>query len=108
MVMRYLWSGAVGIALLLSSTPRAWGDGTTTPGKTAVYVSQSAVTVPNSAAPLVPNVSGTIAKGKKKRVLEIDLTLTDESGSSSVLAVAPNVNGFTDVVQPSPLGGFQL
>jgi hypothetical protein len=90
-------------AILLCGIGTAWADGTTTPGKASVFVSKSGVTVPTTTGPLVPDVSGTIQKGKKKQVLEIDLTLTDGGNTSSVLGVVPIVNGFSDVVQPSAL-----
>ena len=92
----------IGIALMsivLGNGTVAWGDATTSPGKTAVYVSAIGAALDNGAG---FNISGTIQKGKKKRVLEVDLMATDGTGANPAVGVLPTVNG----VAMEPNGSF--
>lgn len=91
------------LAGLIAFAPHAVrADGTTSPGKKAVYVDQTGETVSTVSAALTPALTATIEKGKKKTVLEIDLTITDIVRTSMGMGVAPFVNGFSDVVLPHP------
>jgi hypothetical protein len=85
------------MAALLVGTPVAWGDATTSPGKNSVAVSKSGLTVPAIPATIA---SGTIEKGKKKNILAIDVSVTDQGSSSSAIGVTALVNGLSDVMQP--------
>ena len=98
--MQYFRIGAAAVAVLLGLVPSAWGDSTTSPGRTAVYVDKSGV--PITLSPQSAGVTGTIIKGKRGHVLEIDLTLIASNAESNALGVFPHVNGFTDVVHPKP------
>jgi hypothetical protein len=96
--MKHLAIAAAALALMLESAPCARGDSTTSPGKNAVYVSQSGVPVGTAFAQLI---SGTIQKGKKKRVVEADLTLIDTGNSAGVIGVGPIINGLALVMEPT-------
>src|SRR5262245_36338154 len=89
---------AIGLAVMAWNAPSERGDSTTSPGKNAVYVSQSGVPVGTAFAPLI---SGTIQKGKKKRVVEVDLTLIDTGNSAGAIGVGPKINGLALVMEPT-------
>ena len=74
------------------------GDATTSPGKNAVHVSQPGVLVGTSFAQLA---SGTIQKGKRRRILELDLTLIDSGSIAGSIGVGPVINGLALVMEPS-------
>jgi hypothetical protein len=72
----------------LSGTAHA---ASTSPGKTAVYASTAAAVISD---PPTTVVTATIEKGKKKRVLEIDLSVVLTGANTlGTLTVAPLVNG---------------
>jgi hypothetical protein len=63
----------------------------TSPGKNSAFESASLTNLSTAPAPLL---TATIAKGKKKRVLAIEASLTTDSGAAGVLEIRPFVNGF--------------
>jgi hypothetical protein len=67
----------------------AFADATTSPGKNSVYVSKLGAPISNAGA----NVSATIAKGKSKTVLEVDVVVTDTTGSDPAVGASVTVNG---------------
>lgn len=89
---------AVSLTVALVSAQGSWADSDTSPGKNAVYRSQSGVAVGTAFAQLT---SATIQKGKKKRVVEVDLTLIDTGNSAGVIGVGPLINGLALVMEPT-------
>jgi len=90
---------SVFIAALVADTTHA---ASVSPGKTAVYASTAAAVIGD---PPVTIVTATIAKGKKKRVLEVDLlvVLTGGPEGAGILSLAPRVNGLA-VMEPTNAG----
>jgi hypothetical protein len=74
----------------------------TSPGKTAVYASTAAAVITDPPAPVL---TATIAKGKKKRVLEVDLSAIVTGGPSGAgkLTLVPIVNGLA-IMEPVDTG----
>jgi hypothetical protein len=89
---------ALAVALGLFSAQISSADSDTSPGKSAVYRSQSGVPVTTSFTQLI---SATIQKGKKKRVLDVDLTLIDTGSSAGFIGVGPVINGLALVMEPT-------
>ena len=96
--MKYLAIAVGALALMVGSAASVRGDSTTSPGKSAVYVSQSGVPVGTTFTQLI---TGTIQKGKKKRVVEADLTLIDSGNSAGAIGVGPVINGLALVMEPT-------
>ena len=96
--MEYRRIAAFALALGLVSPTVSWGDADTSPGKSAVHKSQAGVSVTTSFTQLI---SATIQKGKKKRVLELDLTLIDTGNSAGFIGVGPVINGLPLVMEPT-------
>jgi hypothetical protein len=96
--MKYVGIAVAGLALGVWGAPSAWGDADTSPGKHTVYKSQSGVSVGTTFSQLV---TATIEKGKKKRVLEVDVTLIDSGNAATSIGVGPLINGLALVMEPN-------
>jgi hypothetical protein len=94
--MKYAWTAMTAILSLALSVSSVFADATVSPGKTAAYVSKANAPVTGSFTSIV---TASIAKGKKKRVLEVDLMATDITGTNPALVIQPAVNGIT--MEPS-------
>jgi hypothetical protein len=68
--------------MVLATASVTAGD-TTSPGKFSVYATAGNVAL--NANFFNPVVNATIAKGKKRRVLEIDVTLVDQVGTATTM-----------------------
>ena len=93
-------------AILISAVlgaSAAFAAGTTSPGKNAVYASADNVPIPSTYGSVL---SATIEKGKKKRVLEIDLVATNYTDDDA-LVIRPVVNGLT-IAEPKVLGSTNV
>lgn len=91
-----LWWSASLLSLALAGLAHA--DATTSPGENSVYVSQLNASIEHSGTP----INGTIARGKSKAVLEVDVSVTDLSGINRAVAARVTVNG----VSLEPSSGF--
>ncbi|MGH7790495.1 MAG: hypothetical protein ACRERC_26780 [Candidatus Binatia bacterium] len=74
----------------LAANRPAFADAISSPGKASAYVSTSGVSIPLFAA---IGASVQILKGKKKRVLEVDITVIDPSSVVDVIGIRASVNG---------------
>lgn len=89
------------MAVVVATASIALGE-STSPGKSSVYA-----TADNIALNTVfysPIVSATLTKGKKNRVLEIDVTLVDRLGTATALGVGLNVNSTAEGHYPAQRG----
>jgi hypothetical protein len=86
--MRHFLMIGAAAALLVAGAPRAWGDMSKS-GKQGFYISQSAIPLTTSFTSVL---SGTIPKGLKKRVLEVEATIVQPS-STSAIGITVTVNG---------------
>lgn len=90
---------ALGTAVLFGlGTQAVWADATSSPGKAAAYTSVSGVAFPLSGSPIQATVQ--ILKGKKKRVLEVDITAVDPSSSAGAIGITAAVNGM-GILEPT-------
>jgi hypothetical protein len=87
--MRTFAALAVGGALSLAVGALPGHAASTSPGKSSAFESSGFMFVPASPATLL---TATIAKGKKKKVLAIEATLSTDTGASGVLEIRPLVN----------------
>ena len=85
--------------LCLAAQGEALADATSSPGKFAAYTSLSGVAIP-TLLPATPSASVQILKGKKKRVLEVDVTVVDPSSTTEVIGVQAKVNGLA-ILEPT-------
>lgn len=93
----------VAAAFCLTAHTPAFADALVSPGKTTAYASASGLTFAPTPA-TVPAAAVQIAKGKKKRALEIDITAIVQSvAAGQTIQVRPLVNGLAI----EPLGGVQ-
>ena len=76
--------------LFLASHGSVLADATSSPGKFAAYSSLSGVSIPGAGA-TVATVQ--ISKGRKKRVLEVDVTAIDPSSVTEVIGIRATANG---------------
>ena len=70
---KHIVSFAVAAALVAGAALSAFADAVASPGKQSAYASVSGQTFGPTPA-IIPGASVTIAKGKKKRTLEVDVT----------------------------------
>jgi hypothetical protein len=89
--MKSLNSLALGLALMgLVAAPAARADETLSPGKNAAYTYLTAIPITGS---YVQVAQVELVKGKKNRILEADVQLTDTLEISDALATYVSVNG---------------
>jgi hypothetical protein len=92
----------VGVAALATVSNTAHGA-SASPGKTAVYASTTATLADDVPVQLL---SGTIQKGKKKRVLEVEISLSAVLAlnyADGTIILRPTVNGLA-ILEPLPSG----
>jgi hypothetical protein len=77
------------LAVVLSAATVS-ADATTSPGKNSVYVSQLAASIDSAGTHAI---AGSIAKGKSKTVLEVDVVVTDITGTNAAVGARVIVNG---------------
>lgn len=89
--MKSIVTGALSAALLLHTVNLAAADVIATPGKNAAYVSDSSVALTTAGYTSVASV--TLNKGKKKRVVEVDVVLEDKNFQASSVSGYATING---------------
>ena len=87
------------VAAIVALTNATARGASTPPGKTAVYASTAATLVDDVPVQLL---TATIQKGKKKRVLEVEISMTVRTAEGGVV-VKPTINGLP-VLEPTPVG----
>jgi hypothetical protein len=97
--VKHALGALVGGALVVAAGLPAHGAMTRDNGKNASWASVSGVTFPPGTATIL---TATIAKGKKKKVLEVDATIVESTNTATGLGVVVRVNGIT----MEPTGAF--
>lgn len=92
--------------LCLTARAPALADALASPGKDAAYSSVSGVSLTSGTGP-VPAATVQILKGKKKRVLEVDITgIVTTSVAGQAMGVIARLNGLS-LFEPN-FGNFQV
>jgi len=89
----------LGALCALAVPARAQTETHILPGKDSAFASTTDQTVLPIFGP-TPQLTTTIARGKRKRALKIDAMLTIRDLGAFIPGVSPSVNGFGDIIHP--------
>jgi hypothetical protein len=101
-VMKSASTAALMVLALCLIGGNAFADATTSAGTNAVYVSRLGASINQFGS---FNINAISSRGKSRAVLEIDVTVNDETGSQSALTALATVNGVN--AEPSS-GGYAV